>query len=72
MSLDIDKVVAAITDEVYSVIAHETAARGESISATGAADIVGYIEHTLIRSDATKSQIVNLCNEAKDNRFASV
>lgn len=31
-----------------------------------------YIDHTLLKADASKSQIVKLCNEAKEYNFASV
>ncbi len=31
-----------------------------------------YIDHTILKQDARKSDIVNLCNEAKENDFASV
>ena len=31
-----------------------------------------YIDHTLLKADATKEQITKLCNEAKEHNFASV
>ncbi len=31
-----------------------------------------YIDHTVLKQDAVKSDIVTLCNEAKENDFASV
>ncbi len=31
-----------------------------------------YIDHTLLKQDATKEQIVTLCSEARENDFASV
>lgn len=31
-----------------------------------------YIDHTILKADATKEQIVKLCNEAKEYDFASV
>ncbi len=31
-----------------------------------------YIDHTVLKQDAVKSDIVKLCNEAKENDFASV
>lgn len=31
-----------------------------------------YIDHTLLKADAGKDQILRLCNEAKDHHFASV
>jgi deoxyribose-phosphate aldolase len=34
--------------------------------------IASYIDHTLLKADATKHQIEKLCGEAKEYRFASV
>lgn len=34
--------------------------------------IASYIDHTLLKGDATKQQIAKLCKEAKENGFASV
>jgi deoxyribose-phosphate aldolase len=35
-------------------------------------DIAKYIDHTLLRPDATFDQVTRLCNEAREFRFASV
>lgn len=35
-------------------------------------EIASYIDHTLLRADATQSEINKLCNEAKKYGFASV
>ncbi len=35
-------------------------------------DIAGYIDHTLLRPDATAAQITTLCAEAREYRFAAV
>ena len=35
-------------------------------------NIAGLIDHTLLKPDATKSQIEKLCKEAKEHKFASV
>ncbi|MBN8535578.1 MAG: deoxyribose-phosphate aldolase [Deltaproteobacteria bacterium] len=35
-------------------------------------DIAKYIDHTMLKPEATESQIKNLCMEAVDNRFYSV
>jgi len=36
------------------------------------ADLAGYIDHTLLKPDATAQQIITLCDEAKRYGFASV
>lgn len=35
-------------------------------------DIQSYIDHTLLKPEATEEQIVKICEEAKQNKFASV
>ncbi|MBI4672959.1 MAG: deoxyribose-phosphate aldolase [Chloroflexi bacterium] len=35
-------------------------------------DIAGYIDHTLLKPDATAAEIAKLCQEARDNHFAAV
>lgn len=35
-------------------------------------DIAGYIDHTLLKPDATPGEIEKLCREARDNHFAAV
>ncbi|MHB8125621.1 MAG: deoxyribose-phosphate aldolase [Desulfitobacteriaceae bacterium] len=35
-------------------------------------NIAGMIDHSLLKADATEKEIVNLCHEAKINRFAMV
>jgi len=37
-----------------------------------AADVAGYIDHTLLKPDAHRSQIETLCAEAREHGFASV
>jgi len=35
-------------------------------------DIAGYIDHTLLKADATQAQIAQLCHEAREYSFAAV
>jgi deoxyribose-phosphate aldolase len=35
-------------------------------------ELARYIDHTLLKANATRDEIVKLCNEARDNAFASV
>ena len=42
------------------------------LGAPVAADIAKYIDHTLLRPDATKQQVEQLCAEARKHTFASV
>ena len=35
-------------------------------------NLASYIDHTLLKADATEAQITRLCAEAREHRFASV
>ena len=35
-------------------------------------NLASYIDHTLLKADATEAQITRLCEEAREHRFASV
>lgn len=37
-----------------------------------AGDVAAYIDHTLLKPDATQAQVVELCAEARQHKFASV
>jgi deoxyribose-phosphate aldolase len=41
-------------------------------SAIAAADVAGYIDHTLLKPEATRAEIEKLCQEARAYNFASV
>lgn len=34
--------------------------------------VCNYIDHTLLKANSTKEKITSLCDEAKENNFASV
>jgi deoxyribose-phosphate aldolase len=62
----LEQLVRTITQEVLS--------RLQDAEGAGAAkqDIARLIDHTLLKPDATREQIVQLCHEARQYRFASV
>lgn len=37
-----------------------------------AAEVAGMIDHTILRADATKAEIITICKEAREHRFATV
>ncbi len=41
-------------------------------AAAASADVAGYIDHTLLKPEATREEIETLCREARDFHFASV
>ena len=45
---------------------------GKEAKGTSAAAMAGYIDHTLLKPEATAAQIEQLCNEARQCGFASV
>jgi deoxyribose-phosphate aldolase len=42
------------------------------LGSTVSADVAGYIDHTLLKPDATQSEVEQLCAEASEHVFASV
>lgn len=68
--MDIEKLIAEITDQVYNKVTSDVnagAGQGQEES-----DLAKYIDHTLLKADATKAQVIKLCEEAKEYKFASV
>lgn len=41
-------------------------------AAAASADVAGYIDHTLLKPEATRAEIEKLCKEAREFKFASV
>ena len=69
--MDIEKLVAEITNEIYNKVSTDSS----FISAGqqgGVANLNKYIDHTLLKATATEEQITKLCNEAKQYNFMSV
>ncbi|MGI6020752.1 MAG: deoxyribose-phosphate aldolase [Lachnospiraceae bacterium] len=69
--VDIQKLIADITDEIYNKVSSDTS----FVSAAPAAanqNLAKYIDHTLLKAVATPDDITKLCEEAKANGFASV
>lgn len=68
--MDIEKLIQEITEEIYSKINAE-GNRGANGSKSGM-NIARYIDHTLLKSEATEEQIIKVCQEAREYKFASV
>lgn len=69
--MDIEKLIAEITDEIYNKVSSETKPAAKSSTAPSV-NLAKYIDHTLLKANATENQIVNLCKEAREHKFASV
>lgn len=63
---------ALIQEKTHQLLAAETPTAELSVPALSAAQTAGYIDHTLLKPEATASQIRQLCQEALTYRFASV
>ena len=66
------------SDRHHSVASSTTVARANGHGPAGVrfvrenARIADYIDHTLLKAEATREEIDTLCREARDNRFAAV
>ncbi len=69
--MDIEKLIAEITDEIYNKVSSDVSHTAETCSSP-AVNLAKYIDHTLLKADAREQQIVKLCVEARENQFASV
>lgn len=69
--MDMEKLIAEITEAVYNKVSSDErfAAPGMAKQCAGLAK---YIDHTLLKADASKDQILKLCAEAREYKFASV
>lgn len=57
------------SDSVWEALVQD---ESKQIPFSEKAKIACMIDHTLLKADATQDQIVKLCNEARENHFASV
>ena len=64
--------VAQIGEEMLTRAGRTADAAGASHPRCTGRDLAGLIDHTLLRADATRDDIVNLCREARKYNFASV
>ena len=68
--MDIEKLIAEITDEIYNRVSSDTILAAQKSGTS--VNLAKYIDHTLLKADATKAQVIKLCEEAREYRFASV
>ena len=67
--MDINEIIKTITEQVIAEInKNGGAATGEN----GKVNYAKYIDHTLLKPDATEAKIKKVCDEAKQYNFASV
>lgn len=68
--MDIDRLIQEITEEIYNKI-NPDGNKGANGAKPGM-NIARYIDHTLLKPEATEEQIIKLCQEAREYKFASV
>ena len=57
--MDIEKLIAEITDEIYNKVSSDVSHTAETCSSP-AVNLAKYIDHTLLKADAREQQIVKL------------
>lgn len=65
-------VVTTRFDENENLISAGAGRQAEVPTTPGKPDLASYIDHTLLKQNATNEQIIQLCMEAKEYHFASV
>ncbi|MGA2613193.1 MAG: deoxyribose-phosphate aldolase [Spirochaetia bacterium] len=68
----IDRIVAEVVSRLRASQGAASSASGGSADALQPADLARYIDHTLLKPEATEAQIDTLCEEAAQNHFYSV
>lgn len=69
--MDIEKLIAEITDEIYNKVSSDTYCSADS-KKSSRVNLAKYIDHTLLKATASEEQVIKLCAEARENKFASV
>lgn len=74
--MDINEIIRQVTEEVYSKIAGQPAATSSCATNVGGdfspASLAKYIDHTILKPDASIDAVKKVCDEAKQYNFASV
>ena len=69
--MELDKLIDRIAEEVYRKIANENNGANK-IDTSNNSDIAAIIDHTLLKPEATESDIKKVCEEAIEYNFKSV
>ena len=68
--MDIEKLNAEITEEIYKKVSSDTSYAASCGSSK--MDMAKYLDDTLLKADATPDQIIKICKEAREYKTASV
>jgi deoxyribose-phosphate aldolase len=69
---DLDVLVQLTADRVRARLGETAAVPSRESAGAAPADIAGLIDHTLLRPEATRQDVLELCAEARRHHFASV
>ncbi len=73
MATRIEEIIRRVTDLVSSQIGGGTPSGSRSVNSPGAdSPLAAYIDQTLLKADATRDRVRELCQGATEYRFASV
>lgn len=70
--LDIEAIVAKVTQEVLARAGREQGGTGNVKTKETGADVAGTIEHSVMNPDTTADKIIKACREARECRMANV
>ena len=65
-------VISTRFDEEGNVLAAGAGKKEQQSTSPGKPNLASYIDHTLLKQNATSEQIITLCQEAREYQFASV
>ena len=68
--MELDRIIDRIAEEIYKKIEQEN--NGSSNVINNHEDLASLIDHTILKPDATKSDIEKVCKEAREYKFKSV
>lgn len=69
--MDLDALIKQVTEEVCAKAAGVSAPAAEA-NEYSPASLAKYVDHTLLKPAASKDQVKKVCDEARENKFASV
>ena len=67
-TMDMDRLIERITEEIFQRLKNDLSLN----DGHGGSGLGRMIDHTLLKADATADEVRVLCQEARENRFASV
>jgi deoxyribose-phosphate aldolase len=70
--MDIDSIIKEVTEDICSRISDGSAGENMTKGGPDPASLAKYIDHTILKADASLVEVKKICDEAKRYNFASV